>query len=633
MEHCWPNKNIILKHCNLTWFDYISRSAIRKNLILLLLPLLILLLFALSQAGTSLFLLTRFGFSHPVSILFASMVCICLTAVYFQKISINFRKKYFKNFDSYKSFKDLYRSFNSVTQADNSISHLEKIQVMWLLMQHRHIVKKFRIEADKVDNIDVWFKKQVLLAQHQLGGERFKLKLYDLNSNIYAWSNAYIHLEKNLINLFKKYEINADKDRQRIKSTLALYHWRCLESSKRNQSDIIEILRSHAANVPEKDWQTHLGKISDCEHKFLKATTKYMKDDTNWFEKIKFQRVNIDHKLNPDPDLFALAMFFATFGGIGNMVVGNNLIGLYGSIAGVAALISFYPILHLSITVKIVVALFGCLSAAFASFSLTWPMLIKLLKQFTRWRMRSKARSLLGQNTFTWLSSRSVDWRILVCFLFAGVVTLSAVNFNMYATWHLTNRLIALFPGTPLARYLAHMPWILKFILTSIQAIISFLCAGAIYFTSCFNQYVGQSGKTKLKTISVLDKIYKYFQQRSWSKVIQLVIVVSCSALAAFAQTIIWFHGVTSNPIYFILLTFPSALAFFATFCEAALACLDSETSFNWVSNDCLKGWLSLPNQQVKPISFIDRSKMQIRSNINLADNDDNNSNGLSIET
>lgn len=607
-KHCWPNKNNYHRYQGVTLIDYITEPPLRWSLLGLLLPLIVLFLFALSQAGTSLFLLTKFGFSHPVALLFASMVCTCLTSVYFQKISLQFKKTFFYTKTFYKAYKDLHRSFASVEFGEKlELKQMQKVQAMWLLLQHRHLVKNLRLKLKQGENVDVksFLDTQLEKTMRDLGGAYFKIELIDQTSFLYSWSFEVLSLEKFYSNLVMDEEDPSGEKISQIRSKLATYRWACLEGfgdNKELKSKTIEELNgilNTDRNQNNISWHSVLQAIKESEDLFCEGVEKIESNQADsWLKKFKHQRINIDHKRNPDPKLYGFAMYSSWFGGLGNMMAGNNLIGLYGSVAGVGALISFYPILHLSAFVKIVIAIFGCCSAAYASYALTWPMLHKLLKQVTRWRMRQNFRRYINKPSFEWLTKRSIDWRICICVLFAGFVTLSAVNFNVYATWHLTNRLIALFPDTVFAKFLAHMPIVLKVFLSGLQALISFLCAGALYFTSCFNQYVGQPGKVNLRFISVLDKIHNQIKQKSWLKVIQLIVIVIFSGLAAIAQTIIWFHGI--NPVLLYLCSIPASLAFFATFCEAALACLDNEDANVWLNDTQLNAWLKY---QAPPIS------------------------------
>ncbi len=612
LEHLWPNKNEICRYQNITWIHYLTDAKLRWSLLGLLVPLLVLSLFALSQAGTSLFLLTRFGFAHPVALLFASMVCCCLTSVYFQKISLYFKKTFFFEHRFYKAYKDLHRSFASVDFKKDNVTqnNIKRVQAMWLLLQHRHMVKKLRnmlkstVIFDESD-LEGWYGKMLERAMKDLGGEDFKIQLIDKKSFVYQWSLGILKVELEVVQLQSEKNLD-DLSIKKIRNKLAMFGWCCLEGmSDSAKNNILEELKK----IIDCNFEPWLNHIEKYEKEFNNGVLGLSEEETQskpksyqlWFNKFKHQRINIDHKLNPDPELYGFARYTSYFGGRGNMIAGNNLIGLYGSVAGVAALISFYPILHLSTFVKIVVALFGCCSAAYASYALTGPMLEKLLKQFSRWRMRQNFRRFLNKSSFQWLTQRSIDWRICICVIFAGFVTLSAVNFNVYATWHLTNRLIALFPDTVFAKFLSHMPIFIKIFLSGLQAIISFLCAGALYFTSCFNQYVGKQGKVNLRFISVLDKINSHIEQRSWLKVMQLIVIVTCSGLAAIAQTIIWFHGI--NIILFSLCSIPSTLAFFATFCEAALACLDNEDPNVWLSDEKIEAWVKHSSDMVNIFS------------------------------
>lgn len=582
MGHRWPNKNSNLIYSQLSWFDYLLRPRNRYHLICLILPLIILFLFALSQAGTSLFLLCRFGFSHVISAIFSIMICLSLTCVYFQKISSAFKKTLFRKKSYYKAYRDLVKALKSVENI-NTLANYKKFQITWLVLQQRHLISALRIAKDDEFSLEKALESTV----HQLGGQDMKLMLYNKESVIYKWCQESLNNEKKLLKILKQNKIFDSNIRLSIRSHVTIFKWACLEeaNSVKKRDEIISEL-VNISGLEKNIWLSYFEEIRYVEAIFTAAISDEIKD-RKWFEQLKYHRIQTDHKLNPNLNFIRLPRVVFYVGSIANMVVGNNLIGLYGSLAGVAALISFYPILHLSISLKIVIGVFGCLSAAYASYVLTLPMLRKLMKQLSRWRTRSFVRQFLNKKNYTWITARKFDWRFWICVIFAGVVTIAAVHFNMHTTWFLTNRLMALFSGTAFGNYLIHVPIFVKYILMITQGVISFLCAGAIYFTSCFNQYVGQEGKVKLSTISVLDKINKHIAKKSWLKVFQLMVIVTFSALAAVGQTIIWFHGLALSPILLALLMLPACLAFFATFCEAALVCLDDdEDSHYWLDYD-----------------------------------------------
>lgn len=578
----WPDQNV---HKSSNWMQYIFKPIYRSNLVYVLVPFLILLLFALSQAGTSLFILSRFGFSHMAALFLASMICICLTCVYFQKISAGFNRRFYLSIDHYKASRDLAKSFKSL---DQNTKKFENVQVMWILMRYQHIVKKLRtLESMGMHNIYMWICNELKSDSALLGDNDFYSSLQD-HSKMMTWMCKVIEFE----NLLKKIRLDQSKYKiYKIRSLCTLYSWACLENVGQDKKNkIISMFKSSFifTDAYSDDLKNILDSIEEKE-RFFKEAVGYNNLSEGWYKKqLKYYRITLDHKLNPDPDSYWLPGWISRLGGYGNMIFGNNLLGLYGSVAGVAALISFYPIIHLSLTIKALIAVFGCCSAAFASYTLTWPILHKLLIYFSRWKFRAKARRIFRQKC-QWIKAAPVNIRLVLAIGLASIVTFAAVHFNMYATWHLVNRLIALFGSTGFGHYLAHIPWLFKVSITILQGCCSLLCAGGLYFFSCYNQYVGKDGKVSLRYISVIDKIQGYIKDRSWLKVLLLVVIVSSSLLAAFAQTIIWFQGF--SVIAASMVAVPAVMAFFATYCEAGLICLDGANKSSWPSQEMVVAW------------------------------------------
>ena len=590
----WPDENSThLDNSYMRFGFLVSASTIKRWLILI-----VLILFALSQAGTTLFVMTKVGFSHLFALLLAFLVGVCMILVYYQRLAQQSNRERFSQPEFYKAHRDLMKSIEVLPVYKKEREQYEQIKLIWFILRSRHIIKSFRENGlscsikEPENAIREWvsFKMRENLGFiNSLEGHAFYDNLC-ADHDLIQWLELVVTIEDQLIKLSSKYQLS----REALQSMRAcvtqigwFFHDTLILNKEIHLEHIPTALLEQLNQLERKERSVLLGLIRSKEEQLIEKTPKSA--SKQFLKRFRYYRVTVDQKNNLSPEAESIPKKLSFWGGFFNMWLGNNLLGLYGSLAGVATLLVFFPVIHLSYGLKVTIALFGAGSAAFATCIMTWPLLNKLMEYLSRWRMREQYRNI-NKSTYL-IQKRPWDARLISTVLLAVIITFVAIHFNVFATWHLTNRLSALFAGAQISALLNQITWGVKAFFALSQAVCSLLCAGSLYFYSCYQQYAGQHGKRELRWISVVDKVLRCIKEKNWKKTAFLVVIGVCSLMAAFAQTLIWFRGF--GLWMQITIAAPIFMAFFATFCEAGLACLDHGSGSKRPHLDVINTWIA----------------------------------------